>query len=596
MSEFKFSVGDRVAVRCPYAGYLRGEILSRSRIPVGNYYDVRRDGKGSVIQCREKELTRLVKKNTWGGFKVGQRVLADSALHGEFTGCIVELFGSDKHMVIKIKPDKTLNPPFPNAEWLVGAERCKLIEDEKPNPKREPLRVGERVIIKEDQDPYLIGKKGKIIGILNTENHAPITVQLDGHDMVHKFGYRLKRLIKKHRVPLRVGERVVVMEGRLSGLKGRICYFSGVAPLPIWVLLDNGVKELFLATHLKRLIKKPVEFKVGDKVRVKEINLGELGLPFNGVVKKVFNCDGRLRVSTSAYERDDRWVQQSDCVRLRKKPVVFAVGDRVKYKYTCIQGVERIGKGTITHEGSVIKSFLVRTDNAGNEWIFNKYLVKLRKRRLRVGDRVKFKTYMDGMKTGEIILDDKSWKPFHIREDGNGETWWAYESDCKRLVRKKKKVCEPGSHVRNIVNAWRFYLKSLKHVPASGKKVEGGEFCECHTMILFHRDNDPSVCAKCSKFFKPGVIPITDTPPESEFCECQWKRGYDKHGIHVQSVVSEEDFAKNKNSVNPCYKEIKRHRQDDFLVKQSTEKEKHVCNPALWGNATHYKYCSSEID
>lgn len=375
MSEFKFSVGQRVAVRCNHCGYYYGTIISRYK-SIFNYtdnlYKIKKDEEGEECSAQEGELTRLVKKNPWGGFKVGQRVFVNSANHGKFTGIVVERGRLiEDSPALKIKPDKVFGFHFDC--WLVDINRCKLIEDEKPKPKREPLRVGEWVVIKEGKEKNENLRVGEI-GVIDQ-------IDLDAHWMMGQ--YKIK--------------------------------FPG------------GDFQYVNEEQLKRLIKKPVEFKVGDKVRVKKV-LGVKDLPeFKSKVIHVEIMDGHkmLRVDNPINPSDANWlhVRPQDCVKLRKRRL--RVGDRVS-------GISRVTEKK--HRGVIINYY--------NYPGFSEYRIK--------------------SDDGYEILS----KP----------------EDCKRLVKRKR--YEHGdprmkAYYEESARSARSFFERLfgerekeNHIPASGKKVD----------------------------------------------------------------------------------------------------------------------------
>lgn len=437
MSEFKFSVGDRVAVRCSVNGYYRGTIKSINRYSwVEHPYVIIKDVNDKYYYtAKESELTRLVKKNPWGGFKVGQRVLADSNYHGKITGTIVELKRFiENEPVLKIKTDKYLRPLGEDGCWMVEVDKCTLIEDEKPKPKREPLRVGERVVVRPDENPLVrSGAKGKI-----TDSR-----------------------------PAPYGE-----------------------PIEFKVEFNSGPFQWLWPKQLKRLIKKPVVFKKGDRVRVKKV-LGVKDLPeFKSKVIHVEIMDGHkmLRVDNPINPSDANWlhVRPQDCV-------------------------------------------------------------KLRKRRLRVGDRVSTAatSFLDAGR-GTIVRDEKADQPFLVKNDKTGEERWHFEKDCKRLVRKKKITSSPWEL---FVKARKF-MESLRdkqnHIPASGKKVEdkdhiagvgkkveGSEVCKCSLFV--YRSDKPTICIHCKGHLD------SSSEKAAEFCECPQPDGvslvYDDSNKHVANYI-----------------------------------------------------------
>lgn len=367
-----------------------------------------------------------------------------------------------------------------------------------------------------------------------------------------------------------VGDRVAVrcsVNGYYRGTIKSINRYSWVEH-PYVIIKDVNDKYYYTAkeSELTRLVKKNPwgGFKVGDKVRTKngwEIVERPSGKHECGIVTGV----GKTLLALSYKNGCVVNTPKINCVRLRKKPKVFAVGDRVLVKNTFGAKDFPEFKSKVIHIETVLGHTMLRVDNpfkpSNSNWIHvtPSDCVKLRKRRLRVGDRVSALPRGVTKKVrGVVLQDDKTENPFLILVD-KGDYYleiriWCKETECKRLARKKKIKSQIPDCKSKYPRDWFEYLKFVTalfgnknngdnkdhasasgkrvecqcmqsgcvcgkpikddgedHIAGVGKKVEGGGVCKCSLFV--YRSDKPTICIHCN-----GHLDSSSEKPAKEIC------------------------------------------------------------------------------
>lgn len=374
--------------------------------------------KDDLIWVFNQQFRKLIMRKKYSEVKVGDRVVITNPFIGscDDKGYIAEI--GTNHMNVIVFHIKFDHGKF---GFYFRQSFKKLIEINKPK-----FKVGDRVhaVVNEYKGlPYSIDIKGTIENIDDEFSKSGIYL----YKLKENIGWfrqdTLKRLAKK-KVEFKVGDRIIF--GDQKGKIRDIYYNLNVKEFRFLVRLDNGMVGVFPPSKCKKLIKKEIQFKVGDRVSAG----GQ-----KGTIKQ-FHAKSDL-----AYVKFDN-VDNSfimahpidEFKKLRKKKIEFKVDDRISFNRINSTSV----KGTIKHIYDN-KNLSIKFD-CGNytiqpiSYTLCKKLIK-KKTQFKVGDRV---NTAYGKGHIEYIAGVNN-PHFQIKLD-NGNSLNTCSDVCKKLVKKKKEV------------------------------------------------------------------------------------------------------------------------------------------------------------
>jgi Lar family restriction alleviation protein len=268
-------------------------------------------------------------------FKIGDRVnvYASFMSNEPLRGKVVEDGASQKDTILlKIRFDN-FRGISSHEEWIHSQQCRKLVK------KPIKFEVGDRCVIQID------GKKQKGTILHNNYHGQDYYVEFDeGHYGFFPINYRkskcqyVKKLVKK-KPQFNINDRVILKGGSMIGKKGRIVDLTHKGELAE-VLIDDwhsgfAKLEAFIINtdHLKKLVKKKIEFKVGDRVIFKQSNCDCEELRYLNGFKGTINKITVMEHGTTIATVDDVNINVKHLKKLVKKEKFYKSEQKPFFKW-----------------------------------------------------------------------------------------------------------------------------------------------------------------------------------------------------------------------------------------------------------------------
>ena len=321
-----FEVGDEVRVRQPTNLFHSelGKVVSIDHVKL-LYKVIFHRGNSDVYTCFDLILVKR-QGETSMKFKVGDKVKVSDSWRGN-SGKVGTISRTDWGTMYKYRVEFEDADPESFRE-----EELELVKEEETSMK---FKVGDKVKVKDSW----FGHDGQVGVVLDTDNYEPYNYNIkfdtegdNGRRDENFMGDSLELVTEEEEkvMKFKVGDKVKVSNswGGNTGNVGEITERNGGYHYPYCVTFEVGNDESFREEELE-LVKeeeKVMNFKVGDKVKVKDSWFG-----FTGEVGLIVRIDGPAkypyRVKFDVVDEEDEELFAEGSLELVKEKQSFTKSD-----------------------------------------------------------------------------------------------------------------------------------------------------------------------------------------------------------------------------------------------------------------------------